>query len=520
MNIIYLSNRLKCKDLLFPFPLFRRMSDALMGNMKKWDKNLSDAMSMISEGNSLRNASMQCNVSYGTLHRAVKGCISQRPSGRPTVLTFEAENYLFEVAMFAAERGFGMSKTHFIQKAVEILTTQNPTCSQATLKRSLSNKWWIGFRKRHTNAMMKRTSKVDLARVEAEKNDDSILSFYSSYATLDQVYHFDPDQVWSQDETGTTQNEFPRVVVASSSQQKVGIRTSSSEGHISISAAVSAEGLVAPPLFIFSNSEVGVHDLDHAPPGSTAISVSSGYMQDWIFVQWFKNWVTWVRLSTSKPLLLIVDNHSSHLSMEVIELAKKSNVELLALPPNLTHILQPLDVSLFRRLKAAIRRTLHARLEQEGRSSLNNQEFVQLTSESWNQVFTLSHIQESFGHIGLFPFNPNKYFERVGEPHIFTSLIPSENDKMVTMDTSNGSEVERLKLEVAKLKSSLAAVLQEHKAINKRKRRRFVPSATILTQEALKEADVNVAKRPKRKYTKHVKPAQAGTEEVVDVNIK
>ncbi|CEP63980.1 uncharacterized protein LALA0_S09e06920g [Lachancea lanzarotensis] len=53
--------------------------------------------------------------------------------------------------------------------------------------------------------------------------------------------------------------------------------------------------------------------------------------------------------------VLIVDNHFSHYCPSVLELVSKRRITLLLLPPNTTHILQPLDVGVFSNLKKKVR---------------------------------------------------------------------------------------------------------------------------------------------------------------------
>jgi len=53
------------------------------------------------------------------------------------------------------------------------------------------------------------------------------------------------------------------------------------------------------------------------------------------------------------PVVLFVDGHHSHITSELINLARDHGVHLMCLPPNLTHILQPFDVSVFHPLKQA-----------------------------------------------------------------------------------------------------------------------------------------------------------------------
>ena len=47
--------------------------------------------------------------------------------------------------------------------------------------------------------------------------------------------------------------------------------------------------------------------------------------------------------TTVRPVILIMDNHVSHLSTSVIDVAEEYNIILCCLPPHSSHILQPLD---------------------------------------------------------------------------------------------------------------------------------------------------------------------------------
>ena len=51
-------------------------------------------------------------------------------------------------------------------------------------------------------------------------------------------------------------------------------------------------------------------------------------------------------------------SHHSHMSLELIREARDNKVVILCLPPNTTHLLQPLDVSVFAPLKKAWKKIL------------------------------------------------------------------------------------------------------------------------------------------------------------------
>ncbi|KAJ8969095.1 hypothetical protein NQ314_001926 [Rhamnusium bicolor] len=60
-----------------------------------------------------------------------------------------------------------------------------------------------------------------------------------------------------------------------------------------------------------------------------------------------------------KSRTLIGDNLSSHISHNVIESCKKNDINFILLPPNATHLCQPLDVAFFAPLRGKCRKALH-----------------------------------------------------------------------------------------------------------------------------------------------------------------
>ena len=52
-----------------------------------------------------------------------------------------------------------------------------------------------------------------------------------------------------------------------------------------------------------------------------------------------------------RPIVLLIDSVSSHIDMEVLQLAIESQIELYRIIPNATHLMQPLDKGVFGPLK-------------------------------------------------------------------------------------------------------------------------------------------------------------------------
>ena len=75
----------------------------------------------------------------------------------------------------------------------------------------------------------------------------------------------------------------------------------------------------------------------------------TGWINADLFLEWFKFFIK--NIPPTRPVLLIQDRQSSHVSIELVELARENNIYLLCPPSHTSHILQPLDVDCFKSFK-------------------------------------------------------------------------------------------------------------------------------------------------------------------------
>lgn len=86
----------------------------------------------------------------------------------------------------------------------------------------------------------------------------------------------------------------------------------------------------------------------------------------WTYMELFSYWMKDLFLPNippARPVLLLLDGHSSHYEPDTICLAAEG-VVILCLPPHTTHVSQLLDVSFFQAIKGVLVRSLpqiHAR---------------------------------------------------------------------------------------------------------------------------------------------------------------
>ena len=98
-----------------------------------------------------------------------------------------------------------------------------------------------------------------------------------------------------------------------------------------------------------------------APAHMKLSATDKGYIMKSKFYKYVLNFVKFLKnngLADTKNVL-IIDGHKSHLcNLTFYEAMRVNNIEILTIPPRMSHIIQPLDSILFAELKKFERPTL------------------------------------------------------------------------------------------------------------------------------------------------------------------
>ena len=118
--------------------------------------------------------------------------------------------------------------------------------------------------------------------------------------------------------------------------------TSGNKSQITVVGCISAAGFAIPPMIVWDRRTLHPDMSSGEVPGTLHGMTYSGWMDQDLFETWlcshFLRYVPPVR-----PLLLLMDGHSSHYCPNAIHLAARQDIILFTLPPNSTHVSQPLD---------------------------------------------------------------------------------------------------------------------------------------------------------------------------------
>ncbi|KAF2898800.1 hypothetical protein ILUMI_07374 [Ignelater luminosus] len=124
-----------------------------------------------------------------------------------------------------------------------------------------------------------------------------------------------------------------------------------------MTACVSAASTFVTPAIIFPRVHYKEHMINNAPPGIIGMATSSGWFNAELFVKYFEHLISIVKPSPGHEVLLVMDNHESHLSLEAINLAKENGIIILTFPLHTNHKLQPLDRTVFGSFKSYYKKT-------------------------------------------------------------------------------------------------------------------------------------------------------------------
>ena len=145
---------------------------------------------------------------------------------------------------------------------------------------------------------------------------------------------------------------------------------------------------------------------------------------------WMQHFVKYAKPSAIQPLLLILDNCSSHVDLSVIDFAKEHHITLLSFPPHCSHRLQPLDVSVFGPLKTYKNQKMDSWMRENPGRSMSIHVIPSIVSYAYPLAFTPSNIVAGFRKIGIYPFDlnaitPDEYLQN------YATFRPFSSEEMI-----------------------------------------------------------------------------------------
>lgn len=136
--------------------------------------------------------------------------------------------------------------------------------------------------------------------------------------------------------------------------KKIGAAISAERGrNITALFATNAAGSFIPPMLVYPRARMSTQLQRN---GAVYTCSPNGWRNEDIFFKWLEHFKKHAHPTESDPVLIILDNHCSHISLEIYNYCRDNFIHMLSLPPHTWHRLQPLDLTFFGPLKGALYR--------------------------------------------------------------------------------------------------------------------------------------------------------------------
>lgn len=383
---------------------------------------LLSAMNAVEQGQKIRAAARDYDIHEATLRRQlkIKGKFKQRKSdslGRAPVFTEEQEREFASHCKELARLFFGITATDLREAAFKYAEANHIKHSFNREKGMAGPDWFRNFLKRNPDLSLRKPEATSVNRISAF-NKTEVDRFFNNLEQVQDKYHFGPDRIYNVDETGcsTTPREVSKRLAPTGLKQ-FGTITSWERGkNVTVICAVSATGAFVPPLFIFPRLRMSPHLERNGPAGAVYTCTKNGWSNEEVFMMWLKHFQAKVSSTIDNPVLLILDNHSSHISITIYEFCKNHGIVMLSIPPHTSHRLQPLDLTFFAALKSAYSRQCNLFLKRkitcpEKENKLTPYDISEIFKLAYEQVANVEKGVSGFAAAGIFPMNPEKFTE-------------------------------------------------------------------------------------------------------------
>ena len=385
---------------------YKRVSD----RGKYGQPSLTAALDAIKNGCSLKKAERDFGVPRKKLRRHRDGKVrtpgTASLGGCMTVLHLEFERQLVVHIQTMEGALFGLTTVDVRKIAYQLAEKLHINHRFNTTSKMAGLDWFRGFLSRHPELSIRSPQGTSLTRAVGF-NRPKVNQFFELYKQLLSTGHYDGTKIWNMNETGITTVQKLTKIVATKGKRQVSKITSGERGQlVTAICCMSAAGQFTPPMLIFSRARMSDLLMQGAPVGSVGVANQSGWTDSELFVQWLQHFVKSSGASdTNHQILILIDGHHSHKTLDAVTFAREHGVHMITLPPHCTHKLQPLDRSFFKSFKANYNRSADSWMLSNAGKRISMYDIASIFGAAYNHTANIEKAASGFRSTGLWPVN-------------------------------------------------------------------------------------------------------------------
>lgn len=381
----------------------------------KWTaEDLQKAVNAVNDGQSVKSVSKMCNIPRTTLRDRLK---DNRPKlekpalGRKPLFSEEQEKEIRDHLLLLSNMFYGFSFVE-LRRLAFALAEANGIAHNFNRTTKLAGPDWVyGFLNRNPEVSLRKPEATSLNRISAF-NESEVQLFFTNLESVMVKFAFPASRIYNIDETGISTVHKPGKIFGPKGQKQVGAATSWERGkNVTVVCAMSAAGNFIPPMFVYPRQRMTPLLQKGGPRDAIYCCSKNGWSNEELFLEWLKHFSKHTKPTSEDPILLILDNHSSHKNYDVYNFCRENGIHIVSLPPHTSHRLQPLDVSFYGPLKTAFNREcgLFLKAHSNTQTKITQYDLAEIFNRAYIRTATLEKGVSGFQSAGIYPLNPNKF---------------------------------------------------------------------------------------------------------------
>jgi len=270
------------------------------------------------------------------------------------VLSLTEEKRIVQWAVGMSRICYGRTRQELASTVKKILDADgrpNPFKDNRPGKR-----WLKGFFKRNPELSLRTT--IQIGKERALVTREKVMKWFTDFRNYIEVelgdsdLLKDPSRFYNADESGFALCTKGNQVIGCRGAPVVYHFANSDKSQLTVMAAVSATAHYIPPMIIYTGQRFTYNPLEGFEDAAFGRS-ENGWIDSEVFATWLKDvFVPSInKRQVKKPVLLLLDGHKTHVTMQASDICRSNGIELYCLLEHAYHVIQPLDLRLFGSLK-------------------------------------------------------------------------------------------------------------------------------------------------------------------------
>jgi hypothetical protein len=349
---------------------------------------------------SQRAAAKAYNIPQSTISTRIRGRQSNQASHvYQQRLTPEQEDFLVQWILEEDARAFPPSHARAREMANRILRMNGD-------HRPVGKHWMAAFLKRNPRVASVVGRKIEAARAEGA-TPAQIRAFLELFERTRTRLGIRAEDIWNMDETGKALGVCANTRVLASSQKKKAYHQSPENREwASIIECVSATGKKLRCGVIFKGKNLQSTWFPAIIPDWLYTTSNNGWTSNAIGLEWLQRvFLPETAPSDDRWRMLILDGHGSHIDLEFLWTCKQNKVQLLFLPAHSSHVLQPLDLSVFSVVKRFYRNQIQELSHLDDAAPVKKERFITAYYNAREAAITERVVRAGWATAGICPLN-------------------------------------------------------------------------------------------------------------------